>query len=125
VPIAVEGKSGSGRPSVPHRPQGCCAAQFVEPVDGIDEEYHKWVRLLVVSVYGVHWLGEEVRQDGTFVGWLLLNKIGGFVRVWGWAIKVLLAGITKGMDSPLNAGLEAGAEVQVVTCGRRLSAYYK
>jgi hypothetical protein len=109
---------------VPHHPQGCLAAQFVEPVDGVDEDYRMWARLLIVSVCGVHGLGEEVRQGGTFAGWLLL-RVGGFGRVWGWAIKVLLPSIPKGMDSPLNAGLEAGAEVQVVACGRRLSAYYK
>jgi hypothetical protein len=57
-----------------YRPQGCLAAQFVEPVDGIDEEYHMWVCLLIVSVCEVHGLGEEVRQGGTFAGWLLLLR---------------------------------------------------
>jgi hypothetical protein len=55
----------------------------------------------------------------------MVCKCRGVFGSWGRTFEVLLPSITEGMDSPLDAGFEAGFEVQVVACARCLFAYYK
>jgi hypothetical protein len=60
-----------------------------------------WVLLLILTFFGVHWLGEEVRQGcvgGTVAG-RLLPKFRGVFGGWRWAIEALLPSIPEGMDA--------------------------
>ena len=50
--IAIERKSCSGRPAVPHSPQHRQAAQLIEAIAGINKRSATWIRILSEELKG-------------------------------------------------------------------------
>ena len=50
--VAIERKSRSSRPAVPHSPQHCQADQLIEAIAGINKCRATWIRILSEELKG-------------------------------------------------------------------------
>ena len=137
LPVAVEAKPGTVGPAVTHGPEHGLSAEFVEAVGRIDQEDGRGFRRGEAHVVGDGCEGLVDRHVGEGDGkrWsrdirhqrsngLLRQGVLGVRQVGGRSGDQIEVGkdVPHGMDGTFNAGLEAGTDVEIAACRRRLRA---